>query len=137
MKKALLFLLAAIVFTEAFAQVKKPEYDRKVFKINSSQSISLYLPDSVYYISSNTTNQFDDRAVIRLGKGKQEALQAVIDMIEVGAGSDDRAYKIDKSRFYKSGKGILIYTDGCAGSWGLTSQRLKKAKDAIESDLFE
>lgn len=97
--------------------------------------------DGEYYLSMSTTNQFDDRMVISLGKDKKEAAQTMQSLLDIvtgikkgecvrirnTAGEEFRIYRFAK-------KSITIHSDGYAAA---SNMSVREAEALLEGVLYD
>lgn len=107
MRRLFAVLVSAILFaTTAFAQLNiKSETSPRTqigyaVGVNLSDANStgtyLYRRDGVYYLSSFTSNRFDERMLFKLGETKESALQTLKDLASLCDGEVGTEYVLDR-----------------------------------------
>ena len=121
------------------AQIKKTG----TFKTETIESVrmgivSLKKSEDAYYLAFQTTNQFDDAMILKLGVTKESAVQSLKDIIEILDGLEGNATQyIDNGygrefRLYKVMGALYISADGYAGSGNASKGELKKFLKALQ-----
>lgn len=140
--KRVIYIILAMMFllpTQAYAQIKKTG----TFKSETIESVrmgivSLKVANGEYYLSFQTTNQFDDLMVLKLGETKESAIQSLQDIIEILDGLQGNATQfIDNGygrefRLSKVMGALYISADGYAGNGNTSKGELKKFLKALQ-----
>lgn len=125
--------------TLAEAQIKKTgTFQSETIASARMGVVSLKVADNVYYLAFQTTNQFDDFMILKLGQTKESAIQSIQDIIDIlgNLQGNDTQY-IDNGygkefRLYKVMGALYINADGYAGSGNISKGELKKFLKALQ-----
>lgn len=97
MKRLLFFVVGLLFASPTFAQIELGEHSSALKRVANIRSgfITIYSKDGAgYYLALNSTNQFEDSLVMRIGANIDEALESahsfesLFDGLEKGAGVD-------------------------------------------------
>ena len=140
MKKILIAIISMMfMMSIADAQIKKTgTFQSETISSVRMGIVSLKVADDVYYLSFQTTNQFDDIMILKLGQTKESAIQSLQDIIDIldnlqgtatqyidnGFGKDFRLYKVMGA--------LYIAADGYAGSGNVSKGELKRFLKALQ-----
>ena len=100
--------------------------------------VSLRKSEGRYYISFSTTNQFDDKILLKLGDNKESAIQSLNDLIDILDSLQGNAIQyIDNGygrelRLWKLMGALYISADGYAGDANTSKGELKKFLSALQ-----
>ena len=92
MKRIFLLLTLLVMFPllgNAQLNVKKQTSKIETIATARAGYFSLKVQDDLYFIVTNTTNQFDDPFIILLGEGKESALQTLNDLVSLCGNIED------------------------------------------------
>lgn len=125
--------------TLAEAQIKKTgTFQSETITSVRMGIVSLKVADDVYYLSFQTTNQFDDIMILKLGQTKESAIQSLQDIIDILDNLQGNATQyIDNGfgkefRLYKVMGALYISADGYAGSGNVSKGELKRFLKALQ-----
>lgn len=140
MKKILIAIISMMfMMSIADAQIKKTgTFQSETISSVRMGIVSLKVADDVYYLSFQTTNQFDDIMILKLGQTKESAIQSLQDIIDILDNLQGTATQyIDNGfgkefRLYKVMGALYIAADGYAGSGNVSKGELKRFLKALQ-----
>lgn len=142
MKKIIIAIISAMILmpTMADAQIQKTgKVTTKTLASVRMGFVSLrMLEPSTYYLAMQTTNQFDDPMLLKLGENKESAVQSLNDLIDIlDSLTGDATQYINNGfgkelRLWKLMGGLYISADGYAGNANIGKSELKKFIGAIK-----
>lgn len=140
MKKILIAIISMMfMMSIADAQIKKTgTFQSETISSVRMGFVSLKMADDVYYLSFQTTNQFDDLMILKLGQTKESAIQSLQDIIDILENLQGNATQyIDNGfgkefRLYKVMGALYISADGYAGSGNVSKGELKRFLKALQ-----
>lgn len=133
MKKTLALLaLVLLISTGAMAQLNVTSSKENTIE-KLTQELKYDYADSVYYLTLATSNQFDDYMIFKLGKGKDNSIKTIEDLIsfmENGKKGDmitaDNGFGREYRIYVYDNLNLDLASDGYAGMRILQKPRLKR-----------
>jgi hypothetical protein len=92
-----------------------------------------------YYITANSSNEFDDPYIITLGKEKEDAIETMNTLINVGENKLDITAQNGTSKLRMWGdsflgiKALFVKNEHYAGNFSLNVNELKRGLDKLKS----
>lgn len=132
MKKLLAIMALLLISSGAMAQLNvTSSKENTVEKL--TQELKYDYADSVYYVALATSNQFDDYMIFKLGKGKDNSIKTIDDLIsfmENGKKGDmitaDNGFGKEYRIYVYDNLNLNLASDGYAGTRILQKPRLKR-----------
>ena len=144
MKKLVIILIALLSFgAMANAQIQVT-HKSSIQTLTSVRLgfISLMTNDGHFYLSFQTSNQFDDSMIIKLGEDKKEAIETLQSFISIivsmKKGDSVTINSANKEfRLYRYAKNtILIFADGYAGNSNTNKAEMEKFLDYLMFEVY-
>lgn len=139
MKKTLTLLVMLLISVGAMAQLNVTSAHESPIE-NLSENLRYDSTDNTYYIVLTSSNRFDDRMFLKLGKGKESAMATLKDLggiietaamedfinVDTGFGEQYTLSKFDKSS-------IMVMGKGYAGHSFIYKSKLERWSSLIET----
>lgn len=138
MKKALAIMALLFICSGAMAQLNVTSSKENTIEILTQELMYDYA-DSVYYVALTTSNQFDDYMIFKLGKGKDNSIKTIDDLIsfmENGKKGDmitaDNGFGTEYRIYIYDNLNLNLASDGYAGMRIVQKPRLKRWRRLIQ-----